>query len=170
MRWAAGAEAAAVLMVSTAPVHANPVDSQPVLAVFTGTIWPAVVGYHGAQSQTSAGSIALNQVTDTGGDADARTELRTAVGDLGGAGYDQATQTTSYSDGLQLGGVQVVAADSASATLDVCFTYTHHWYQQVANTRQAPAASRATFGLVNSGGGWMLRSLTGDHPVEGCSG
>ena len=170
-RIAAVVPAALVLGCSAipAPSNADPVALQQITGGFTGTIWPAITAYHNSQTQTSPGSVALGQVTDPQLRGQDWAALRTAAGALGRNGeYDSATQTSHQSMGLQLGGVTVNAAAGGTASLDVCYTYTHFWDQQVNNTQQAPGASQALVGLTNADGTWTLHNITDDHVVPGC--
>ena len=170
-RIAAVVPAALVLGCSAipAPSNADPVALQQITGGFTGTIWPAITAYHNSQTQTSPGSVALGQVTDPQLRGQDWAALRTAAGALGRNGeYDSATQTSHQSMGLQLGGVTVNAAAGGTASLDVCYTYTHYWSVGAGNTEQAPGASEATFGLTSQGNTWYLRSITNDHVVPGC--
>ena len=154
-----------------APGRADPLGPQQIIASFTATIWPAIAAYHNSQTQTSPGSVALSRVIDPELRGDERGALRAAAGGLGRnspSDYDSATRTSHSSLGLQLGGVTVTSADSHTATLDVCYTYTHFWDQQVNNTQQAPGASQALVGLTNADGTWTLHNITDDHVVPGC--
>ncbi|GAB7070404.1 hypothetical protein H7J06_24525 [Mycobacterium hodleri] len=55
-----------------------------------------------------------------------------------------------------------------TATVNVCYTYDHSWYVDIADTHHAPGASEATVALVNVDNTWYLRAVTDDHVVPAC--
>lgn len=159
------------------PVEAEPTgNQQQIIDRFTDEIWPAVEGYR-APAQGSPQNRRWSSVIDpklrsasgTVDDLNAYTALRGAGRELGQAGYDRNTQTTHYPDGgLILANVEVHSVNDNVAELDICYTYTHAWYVNVADTQRAPAASEATVGLVNVDNTWYLHSITNDHVVPNC--
>ena len=150
-----------------------PVNTQQILARYTQEIWPAISAYNADHSQggpayTALGAVIDPAVTDPAGPNDLGP-LLAAARSLGQQGtYDPTTKTSHSNDGLHLADVAVGAVSGTSATLQVCYTYTHFWYVNVANTEQAPAASAATVELASRDNTWYLHAITGDHVVPGC--
>ncbi|ULP48035.1 hypothetical protein [Mycolicibacter virginiensis] len=145
-------------------------NNQQITDRFTTVIWPAIAAYNENRNQGAPPSQQYHAVVDpTDSSATAYGPLRDAVWGLGRAGeYESATQTTHGNDGLTLGHVDVQSVQGDTATLNVCYTYTHWWYVNIADTQRATAASEATVGLVNVDHTWYLHSITDDHVVPGC--
>lgn len=66
--------------------------------------------------------------------------------------------------------VDVQSVHNDTATLSVCYIYTHSWYESIAEIQRAPGSSEATVGLVRVDNTWYLHGITGDHLVPGCGG
>lgn len=154
----------------------SPVNEQQIIDRFTDDIWPAVEGYRapaqGSPQNKRWSSIIdpeLRSATLTVAELNTYTALRSAGQSLGQNRYDSSTRTTHYPDGgLSLANVEVQAVHDNAAELDICYTYTHAWYVNIADVQRSPAASEATIGLVNVDSTWYLRSITDDHVVPGC--
>ena len=167
----------ALLVACSQPNHTAtaepPVSQQQILDRFTQDIWPATSAYNAEQNQggpayTAFGAVIDPAVTDPAGPNDLGP-LMQAARSLGRQGtYDPATRYSHGNDGLHLADVAVTGVPGTTATLQVCYTYTHYWYVDVANTQQAPGASEATVELSGQGDTWYLRSITDDHVVDGC--
>ena len=144
-------------------------DQQPIIARFNDDIWPAMAAYNENHSQGGKASQVFTTIMAPGENGDQYLRLREAAQALGrNAEYDQSTQTTHYNDGLSLAHAEVKAARANTAALSVCYTYTHSWYVNIADTQHAPGASEVSVGLVNVDNTWYLHSMTDDHVVRGC--
>ncbi|WP_105294549.1 hypothetical protein [Mycolicibacter virginiensis] len=148
-------------------------NEQQTVNRLTNDIWPAVSLYNLQPSQSSPGAVQFSAVIDPhlrSGDAGAAyTELRSVARQLGRQGeYDPQTRTTHGNDGMTVAHVDVQSVHNDVATLNVCYTYTHSWYENIADTQRGPGASEATVGLVNVDNTWYLHSITDDHVVPGC--
>jgi hypothetical protein len=152
------------------PVKAEPtVNQQQIIDRYTRDIWPATSAYNAEHNQGSPTSQRFIALFNPHLNSDQWSALRDAAQKLGRMGeYDDATQTTHYNDGLHLGGVTVQNVEGDTATLDVCYTYTHSWYVNIENTQHAPGASQATVQLVNVNNTWYLNDITDDHVVPSC--
>jgi hypothetical protein len=163
----------ALLACSAAPgvsAKAEPagVDKQ-ITARVTDGIWPAVNAYNGAPTQTSAGSAALIAVIDPTLQGDAFGALRSAAAKLGRQGdFDPATRLSYGNDGMTAARTDVTAAGEATATVNVCYTYTQWSYVNFADRTSSPAAGQVNMDLVNVNNVWFLHAITGDHAVPGC--
>lgn len=150
------------------PAKATPtVNNQQIINRLTHDIWPAVSAYNGQPTQGSAGAQQFHAIVDpnTGGAGN----LRDVVQKLGQQGqYDPQTRTTHMNDGLTVAHAEVQATQGDTATLDVCYTYTHSWYVNIENTQHGPGASQATVQLVNVNNTWYLNDITDDHVVPSC--
>lgn len=153
-------------------------SSQPpvdVLPAFANTIWPAIAGYNLHKSQGGPESKQFHDVMDPsikngGADTiDAYSALREAAQNLGHKGYDRTTNTHHYNDGITAAHTDIQSASDNTATLNVCYTYTHYWYVNTADAQHAPGASEATVELVNIDNMWHLHAITNDHVVPSCS-
>jgi hypothetical protein len=173
MKYAAplGMLLATVVACSTStnePAKATPtLNNQQIINRLTRDIWPAVSLYNSQPTQGSEGAQKFHAIVapDTGG-ADG---LRDAVQSLGQQRqYDAQTQTTHSNDGLTVAHADVQASQGNTATLDVCYTYTHFWYVNVQDMQHAPGASQATVQLVNVNNIWYLNDITNDHVVPSC--
>ncbi|WP_157929675.1 hypothetical protein [Mycobacteroides abscessus] len=151
-----------------------PVNHQQITDRYTKEIWPAIADYNDNHSQGSAPYKKFGSIMDpsllgpdsTGG----MLPLMEAAQRLGQQGvYDQQTQTSNYNDGLHLGNVDAVAINGNTATLNVCYTYTHFWYVNSDNTQSRAAVSEATMQLVSVNNAWYLHAITDDHFVSGCT-
>lgn len=157
------------------PAKAEPtVNNQQIITRLTTDIWPAVSAYNLQPTQASAGAKQFHAIIDPAlqsADAgDAYDALRDAVQKLGQQGqYDPATQTTHSNEGLTVAHADVQSVQGNSATVDVCYTYTHSWYVNIANTQHAPGSSETTAQLVEVNGTWYLHAITNDHVVAGCA-
>jgi hypothetical protein len=137
------------------------VNDQQIINRLTHDIWPAVSLYNGDPAQRSLGQ--LSAITDP------TVSLADAVQKLGQQGqYDPQTKTIHYNDGLTVAHAEVQEVQGNTATLDVCYTYTHYWYVNVEDTQHAPGASDATVQLVDVNNTWYLHSITNDHVVPNC--
>jgi hypothetical protein len=163
----------ALLACSTTPGHPAKADPSPadqqIAARVSEAIWPAISAYNGAPTQTSPGSTALQAVLDPALTGDAFTALRSAAATLGRQGaYDQATRLSYFNDGLTTARTDVAAAGDATATVNVCYTYTQWSYVNFADRQSAPAAGQVTLDLVSVNNTWYLHAIAGDHVVPGC--
>jgi hypothetical protein len=146
-----------------------PADQPNVVDRYTRDIWPAVAAYNADHAQGGPASQAFTATLAPDMNADQFGKLRDAAQALGRMWeHDQGAQTTHYNDGLHLSTVDTQNITSETATLDVCYTYTHYWYVDIADTHQAPGASEAIFGMSNQGGSWLLGSISNDHVVPSC--
>ena len=153
------------------PAKAEPSGADPqITARVTQAIWPAINAYNGAPTQTSAGSTALNAVIEPGLGGDAYGALRTAAAALGRQGdFDPATRLSYGNDGMTAARTDVTAAGPATATVNVCSTYTQWSYVNFADRTFTPAAGQVSLDLVNLNNTWYLHAITGDLVVPGCS-
>ncbi|WP_046317082.1 hypothetical protein [Mycobacterium sp. UM_Kg1] len=129
--------------------------------------------YNLQPSQSSPGAEQFRAVIDpslrSGDTGAAYTDLRSAARQLGRQGeHDPQTRTTLGNDGMSVADAEVQSVHNDVATLNVCYTYTHWWYENIVDTQRAPGASEATVGLVNVDNTWYLHSITNDHVVRGC--
>ncbi|ULP45912.1 hypothetical protein [Mycolicibacter virginiensis] len=148
-------------------------NEQQIINRLTNDIWPAVSLYNLQPSQSSPGAEQFRAVIDpnlrSGDTGAAYTDLRSAARQLGRQGeYDPQARTTHGNDGMTVAHAQVQSAHDHAAVLNVCYTYTHWWYENIADTQRAPGASEATLGLVNVDNTWYLHSISDDHVVPGC--
>jgi len=156
------------------PAKAGPtVDNQQIVNRLTNDIWPAVSAYNLQPTQVSSGAKQFQAIMDPGlrsADAGAAYDaLREAAKKLGRqAEYDPQTKTTHSNDGLTIAHADVQSVQNDTATLNVCYTYTHSWYVNISDTQHAPGASEATVELVDVNDTWYLHGITDDHVVPGC--
>lgn len=156
------------------PAKADPrVNEQQIINRLINDIWPAVSLYNLQPSQSSPGAEQFNGVIDpnlrSGEASAAYTALRGEARLLGQQGeYDPQDGTTHGNDGMTVAHAEVQSVHNDTASLNVCYTYTHWWYENIADTQRAPGASEATVGLVNIDNTWYLHSITNDHVVPGC--
>lgn len=157
------------------PAKAEPtVNDQQIINRLTNDIWPAVSAYNLQPTQVSLGAEQFRAIVDpnlrsTDG-RDAYNTLRDGVQKLGQQGeYDAQTQTNHSNDGMTVAHADVQLAQGNSATLSVCYTYTHSWFVYIQDTQHAPGASEATVELVNVNDTWYLHSITKDHVVSSCA-
>jgi hypothetical protein len=140
-------------------------NDQQIINRLTRDIWPAVSTLNGAAMQSSLGQF-YAIVDPRTGDAQ---KVRETVEKLGQQGrYDPQTQTTHMNDGLTVAHAEIRAVRDNTATLDVCYTYTHSWYRNIENTQHAPGASQAIVELANVNNAWYLKDITDDHVVPSC--
>ena len=153
------------------PAKAEPaVNNQQIVDRYINVIWPATAAFNANHSQGGPGSQQYHAVVDpTNDSAAAYGPLREAVQKLGRQGeYDPQTHTSHGNDGLTLGHVDVQSVQGNTATLDVCYTYTHVWWFPAQPNQQQPGASAMTVQLVNVNNNWYLHSITNDHVMPGC--
>jgi hypothetical protein len=152
------------------PAKAEPtVNHQQILDRYTHDIWPATSAYNANNAQAGNAAHQFFAAFDPNLTTDQFNSLRDTAQGLGRQGeYDAQDQTTHYNGGLYLGHVNVQAADNGAATLNVCYTYDHSWYVDVADTQHAPGASEATVALINVNNTWYLHAITDDHVVPSC--
>lgn len=161
-----------VAVLACGPTRATPppAPNQQIVNRLTDDIWPAVSLYNLQPSQSSLGAEQFNAVIDphlrSGEPGAAYTDLRTAARQLGRQGeHDPQARTTHGNDGMTVAHAEVQSVHNATATLNVCYTYTHSWYEDIADTQRAPGASETTVRLVNVDNTWYLQSITNDHLV-----
>jgi hypothetical protein len=146
-----------------------PVNQQQIIDRYTHDIWPAMSAYNADHSQGGPAAKQFFALVEPNLAVEPWSQLRSAAQGLGRQGeYDAQDQTTHSNDGLTLGTVDVQSADHSTATLNVCYTYTHSWYVNADNMNHAPGASDATVQLVNVNNNWFLRGISNDHVVAGC--
>jgi hypothetical protein len=157
------------------PAKAEPTvtDNQHIITRITTDIWPAVSAYNLQPTQVSQGAKQFRAILDPSllspGAGDAYDALRDAVQKLGQQQqYDPQTRTTHSNNGLTVANADVQSEHDNTATVNVCYTYDHSWYVDVADTHHAPGASEATVALVNVNNTWYLRGITDDHVVPAC--
>ena len=115
------------------PAKAEPiVNNQQIIARLTNDIWPAVSAYNLQPTQASPGAKQFHAIIDpnlqSASAGDAYDALRSAVQKLGQQDeYDPQDQTTHSNDGMAIAHADVQSVQDNTATLNVCYTYTHSW-------------------------------------------
>lgn len=152
------------------PAKAEPAVNQQILDRFSHDIWPAMSAYNADNSQAGPAAKQFFALVDPNLAGEQWSGLRSAAQKLGRQGeYDAQDQTTHSNDGLKLGPVDVQSVNGPTATLNVCYTYTHSWYVNADNISHAPGASEVNIQLANAKNGWYLHGVTDDHTVPSCA-
>lgn len=150
-----------------------PMNPHEIIDGFTRDLWPVIAAFNADPEPIHKPYEALAAIM-ADRSADHSVHLYIAAGDLG---YPldndrDGVETMNRNDGLRLRAVDVHNLQHDSVDLNVCYTYTHYWDVRregvLGDSRHAPGASEATFGLYNRGGTWMLYSISGDHVVPDC--
>lgn len=167
------------LDTTTGPPPAAPIEDsmrQQILDRFTADIWPAIAARNHDVQAISVGEHFARIIDPTL--AEARGDfgpIQDTVLKLGQKQADPVTGQANWNDGLHFSHAEVTAvthAESAIASLTVCYTYTHRWNENTAgrNDLSEPAASQMTAELSksSSNGDWFLHKIADDHVVPAC--